>query len=409
MQSSNLPLVSAEPTVQVAGPETHPCFNKRASHHFGRIHLPVAPRCNILCGYCNRRFDCANESRPGVTSRVLTPSHAVEWAEAQIGQDDRITVVGIAGPGDALANEETFETLRLVNSRLPHLTLCLSTNGLVLPEKVELLADLGVTNLTVTVNAVDPAVAAKVYRMVRYGRRRYYGLEAADLLVGQQLRGIAAATERNILVKTNSVLIPGVNDHHMLEVARRVGDLGVYIMNVMPLIPMASMTHLRPPTEAELLTVRGRCSGFVRQMSHCKQCRADAVGMLSQNEPCGREKATDPSALLVAVASKGNRAVDQHFGHARGFFIYRLNTATGTYDLVEFRDTHTYCVGPDECADAGASLEDTVGQLSDCWALVCARIGQRPREAFEEAGLEVVETTGTVHAALNHVLQGWDG
>ncbi|NEX14978.1 MAG: nitrogen fixation protein NifB, partial [Prosthecochloris sp.] len=45
--------------------EKHPCFNDASRHSFGRIHLPVAPKCNIQCNYCNRKFDCLNENRPG--------------------------------------------------------------------------------------------------------------------------------------------------------------------------------------------------------------------------------------------------------------------------------------------------------------------------------------------------------
>ncbi|MFQ7453900.1 MAG: hypothetical protein ACLRNQ_23780 [Flavonifractor plautii] len=54
-------------------PAEHPCFSAQAHFRYGRIHLPVAPRCNIRCGYCDRRYDCANESRPGVTSEVISP------------------------------------------------------------------------------------------------------------------------------------------------------------------------------------------------------------------------------------------------------------------------------------------------------------------------------------------------
>jgi nitrogen fixation protein NifB len=37
------------------------------------MHVAVAPACNIQCNYCNRKYDCANESRPGVVSELLTP------------------------------------------------------------------------------------------------------------------------------------------------------------------------------------------------------------------------------------------------------------------------------------------------------------------------------------------------
>jgi len=54
--------------------DNHPCFNKKASASYGRVHLPVAPHCNIQCNFCNRIYDCANENRPGVTAKVQTPS-----------------------------------------------------------------------------------------------------------------------------------------------------------------------------------------------------------------------------------------------------------------------------------------------------------------------------------------------
>ena len=52
----------------------HPCFNPDVKGKFGRVHLPVAPKCNIQCGYCNRKYDCVNESRPGVTRPLAKAS-----------------------------------------------------------------------------------------------------------------------------------------------------------------------------------------------------------------------------------------------------------------------------------------------------------------------------------------------
>ena len=59
----------------------HPCFNSDVRHTTGRIHLPVAPECNIQCNYCDRKFDCMNESRPGVTSAVLGPKQALAYLD----------------------------------------------------------------------------------------------------------------------------------------------------------------------------------------------------------------------------------------------------------------------------------------------------------------------------------------
>src|SRR5512140_2279179 len=55
----------------------HPCYSEEAHHHFARMHVAVAPACNLQCNYCNRKFDCASESRPGVVSERLAAADAV--------------------------------------------------------------------------------------------------------------------------------------------------------------------------------------------------------------------------------------------------------------------------------------------------------------------------------------------
>ena len=93
---------------QIRKIQEHPCYSEKASHTFGRAHLPVAPKCNVQCNYCIRKFDCVNESRPGFTSEILKPKQALEKVKEIISQYHFIKVVGIAGPGDPLDNEETF-------------------------------------------------------------------------------------------------------------------------------------------------------------------------------------------------------------------------------------------------------------------------------------------------------------
>jgi nitrogen fixation protein NifB len=84
--------------------QDHPCYSEDAHHYFARMHVAVAPACNIQCHYCNRKYDCANESRPGVVSELLTPDQAVRKTLAVAATIPQMTVLGIAGPGDPLAN-----------------------------------------------------------------------------------------------------------------------------------------------------------------------------------------------------------------------------------------------------------------------------------------------------------------
>ncbi|MDI9615990.1 MAG: nitrogenase cofactor biosynthesis protein NifB [Methanothrix sp.] len=258
----------------------HPCFSEKACHAFGRMHLPVAPKCNIQCKYCIRDFDCVNESRPGVTSRVLTPQEALERVDEVLSKYHYIKVVAVAGPGEPLANEETFETLRLVGEKYPHLILCISTNGLLLPDRIEDLDRIGVTNITVTLNAVDPAIGEQIYDYVIYKGKRYEGLEAAKILLENQLRGIEEAVRRKKIVKVNTVLIPGINDRHVFDIARKIKSMGVFIHNVMPLIPQYKFAHIKPPTPEEKRAIQDELNKIIKQMRHCRQCRSDAIGRL---------------------------------------------------------------------------------------------------------------------------------
>ncbi len=159
----------------------HPCYSEEAHHHYARMHVAVAPACNIQCNYCNRKYDCANESRPGVVSELLTPEEAAHNKVLVIaGKIPQMTVLGIAGPGDPLANpEKTFRTFELIADKAPDIKLCLSTNGLMLPDHVDRIKALNVDHVTITINMVDPEIGTKIYPWVHYRRRRYKGLDSA--------------------------------------------------------------------------------------------------------------------------------------------------------------------------------------------------------------------------------------
>ncbi len=263
--------------------QEHPCFSEKACHAFGRCHLPVAPDCNIQCNYCIRDFDCVNESRPGVTTKVLPPAEAVTMVRRALEKFPYIKVIGIAGPGEPLANDETIETLRLLHEEFPNVIKCLSTNGLMLPDKIDLLQKYGVGNITVTLNAIDPEIGAKIVQFVNYKGKHYTGIEAAKVLLKNQLKGIEMAVERNMVVKINTVYIPGTNEDHIPEIAKKVGEMGVYTFNVIPLIAQYKFADVTPPTPEMKRKMQDECSKYVKQMRHCQRCRSDAIGRLGHD------------------------------------------------------------------------------------------------------------------------------
>ncbi|MCR5734622.1 MAG: radical SAM protein [Lachnospiraceae bacterium] len=254
----------------------HPCFGP-CKQNKGRIHLPVAPGCNIECRFCDRKIN-EDEQRPGVTSTVLEPEEAAHFIDLALEKCPEITVVGIAGPGDTLATDRALKTFRLIKDRYPKLIKCMSTNGLLLDEKADEVIEL-VDTLTVTVNAVDPEIEAKINNRIIYHGKIYTGTEAAEILIKNQLSGIRKVSKAGTLVKVNTVLVPGVNDEHIEDVAATVKTAGASIYNIIPLIPQNEMKDLKAPTCEELYKARAEAEIYINVFRHCQHCRADACGV----------------------------------------------------------------------------------------------------------------------------------
>jgi nitrogen fixation protein NifB len=415
--------------------KNHPCYSEEAHHHYARMHVAVAPACNIQCNYCNRKYDCANESRPGVVSEKLTPEQAAKKVLAVASTIPQMTVLGIAGPGDPLANpEKTFRTFELIYKAAPDIKLCLSTNGLMLPDHVDTIAKYKVDHVTITVNMVDPEIGAKIYPWIFYKHKRYTGVEAAKILTDRQMQGLEMLTERGILCKVNSVMIPGINDKHLVEVNRAVKSRGAFLHNIMPLISapehgtVFGLTGQRGPTAQELKALQDDCEGEMNMMRHCRQCRADAVGLLGEDRSAefttdkimamevnydfdkrkayqamveeervakvaakAEELSTLAGAssdikLLVAVATKGSGLINEHFGHAKEFQVYELSTSGAKF--VGHRRVDLYCQGGYGEED---SLATIIRAINDCHAVFVAKIGGCPKADLLKAGIEPVE------------------
>jgi len=280
-------------TAQTANSK-HPCFYAGARGKYGRIHLPVAPSCNIQCAYCRRDHDCPNESRPGVTSRVMSPEEAADHFRRALEAMPHLSVAAIAGPGDAFCDAEpTLRTFELVRRKNSDIALCVSTNGLNVKAYIPQLRDLNVGFVTITVNAIDPGIGARLYSWVRADERVVRGVDAARLLIFRQLEAIALLKDAGITVKVNSVVVPGINQDHLVFLAKKMGTLGVDLMNFIPLIPLAGteLQHIPAPGEDKIRALRQSASPHVLQMHHCTRCRSDAAGFLDAlGTPAYREE-----------------------------------------------------------------------------------------------------------------------
>jgi nitrogenase molybdenum-iron protein alpha/beta subunit/MoaA/NifB/PqqE/SkfB family radical SAM enzyme len=384
---------------------THPCFGEHACRN-ARVHLPVAPECNIQCNYCLRSFDCMNESRPGVSSKILTPAEALERYKTLKQTLPNLTVAGIAGPGDALANfEETRETLRLIREYDPDITFCIATNGLMLPQYASELKALGVSHVTVTVNAVDPEIGAKIYRHILYMGVTYTGIEGASILLANQLAGIKMLKDSGIVCKVNCVTLKGINDSHIYDVTRKAAELGAFMTNIMPHIPVkgTAFEGLDRMSNKEIEALRERCGVNIKQMSHCRQCRSDAAGTLNEDISLDFRETSPPVTAKTetrrfAVATKNGAIVDLHFGHAKEFYIYESDGES--VNFIEKRGVVNYCDGPGREDGKEDRWDSIINALRDCAAVLALRTGLIPEKRLKENGINVITTYERVETAV---------
>jgi nitrogen fixation protein NifB len=163
-------------------------------------------------------------------------------------------------------------------------------------------------------------------------------------------------------------------------------------------------------------------------MRHCRQCRADAIGLLGEDrsaefthekvmkmetsyDPKQREAYQQKMALeqeavaaagqeelktlagersaisiLIAVASKGGGRINEHFGHAKEFQVYEVSAAGAKF--VGHRRVDNYCQGG---YAEEHSLETAVRAINDCCAVLVSRIGPCPRKGLLSAGIEAID------------------
>ncbi len=386
----------------------HPCFEKGSCGTSARVHLPVAPECNTQCNFCNRKFDCPNEGRPGVSSSILRPENAVAYLK-QVYKEVPLEVVGIAGPGDPLANpEKVFKTLELVREAYPDVAFCMATNGIALPDYVEEIKRLGVGFMTVTINAATPETGAKVYRWARYKKKVLRGEEGAAKILENQLMGIRMLKAAGITVKVNVVMVPGVNDHEVESIAELARLVGADVMNILPMMPVEGTPFgdIEPSSAEEVTVIRSKAGEYVKQVSHCRRCRADAVGTLTNGLSPEKvaemlKKAAMPKEkrTRVALTSREGVLVNQHLGEADRFLVYEL------------QDNEAVLVEERPAPDSGTGdirWRTMCETLQDCGWIAVSGIGGKPKEVLEESGVMPIVISGMVSEVAERLLKDED-
>ena len=90
----------------------------------------------------------------------------------------------------------------------------MTTNGYLLPEVAQKLADAGLKRLNISLDSLKPAVAAQI---------------AQKNVLGKVLEGIDAALAAGLKIKINMVPLKGINDNEIIDVMDYAKDRGIEI------------------------------------------------------------------------------------------------------------------------------------------------------------------------------------
>ena len=170
---------------------------------FGReityLRLSVTDLCNLRCRYCMPEEGVAKKDH----ATMLTEDEMILAVEAAASLG--ITKLRVTG-GEPLVKKNILSICRRA-AQVPGIwEVCMTTNGLRLPELAVPLREAGVRRLNISLDTLDPDKYAQITRCG---------------VLSDALAGIHAALEAGYeKIKLNAVLIGGFNDDEIEEMAR---------------------------------------------------------------------------------------------------------------------------------------------------------------------------------------------
>lgn len=172
------------------------------------VRISVTDRCNFRCVYCMPKEVFGRDYRFLPRRELLTFEEIERVARALVALGARkLRITG----GEPLLRRD-LEVLVGRLRGLGDLDVTLTTNGALLAQKAQLLADAGLSRVTVSLDSLDDEV--------------FRAMNDVDFPVARVLAGIDAAAAAGLPVKVNVVVKRGVNEGSVLEMARRFRGTG---------------------------------------------------------------------------------------------------------------------------------------------------------------------------------------
>jgi GTP 3',8-cyclase len=171
---------------------------------FGRplrdLRISVTDRCNFRCVYCMPKEVYGRDHRFLERRELLTFEEITRVARTFVSAG--VKKIRITG-GEPLVRRDLERLIDQLSELDVDLTL--TTNGSLLPQKAQVLADAGLRRITVSLDSLDDAI--------------FRSLNDVDFSVQRVLDGIDAASAAGLPVKVNAVIKRGVNDDQIVPLA----------------------------------------------------------------------------------------------------------------------------------------------------------------------------------------------
>lgn len=172
------------------------------------LRISITDRCNFRCVYCMPKEVFGRDY--SFLERTALLSFEEITRVARVFKELGVRKVRITG-GEPLVRRDV-ETLIAELHDLGGLELALTTNGALLPQKAQALADAGLDRVTVSLDSIDDA--------------QFRALNDVDFPVQRVLDGIDAAAAAGLPVKINAVVKRGSNDDGIVALAERFRGTG---------------------------------------------------------------------------------------------------------------------------------------------------------------------------------------
>src|SRR5215213_2592284 len=172
------------------------------------LRVSITDRCNFRCVYCMPKEVYGRDYAFLPRRDLLTFEEITRLARVSAGVGvEKIRLTG----GEPLIRRDVERLVEML-AAIPGLDLTLTTNGAVLPQKVQALKDAGLGRITVSLDSLDDEI--------------FRAMNDVDFPVQTVLDGIEAASAVGLPVKVNVVVKRGVNQDSVLPMARHFRDEG---------------------------------------------------------------------------------------------------------------------------------------------------------------------------------------